>query len=149
MIIRNRLSFTLFERIRFSTILISVIGFRGYLYGPFFFNSAPVSSYFRLVGWPVFLPRHCIILAMISFNLNLLGFLWIPFSAPCAGRFLKTMRWGNFRIFLFSQGLMFFIAWCPVPQKLWFHIFCPFFFTVSAVMVNSAPDIISWSKGNI
>ena len=38
MIIRYRLSFTLFERIRFLTILISVIGLEVFLYGPFLFE---------------------------------------------------------------------------------------------------------------
>ena len=32
--------------------------------GPFFFNSAPVSSYFWFMGWPIFLPCDYIISAM-------------------------------------------------------------------------------------
>lgn len=56
---------------------------------------------------------------------------------------------GSPHFLLFSQGSIFFISWCPVPQKLQFHKFCPFFFTVSAAMVNSAPDSISWSEGDI
>ena len=40
------------------------------------FNSVPISFHPWFMGWLVLLPYHCIVPAIISFNLNLLGLFW-------------------------------------------------------------------------
>ena len=110
----------------------------------FFFLSENISpplcwsvSWWMLEESPLQLPstEFCLVLPNSQLNLpisgNLLGFPWIPFSALCPGisqdNELGQLQ-GSPHFLLFSQGSIFFIVWCPVPQKLWFHIFVHFFF---------------------
>ena len=84
------------------------------------------------------------------------GIYWASPGYPsllCALESLKTMSWGNCRaLLIFSSSLR--DRYSSLSDVLClknygFIYLSIFFFTVSAAVVNSAPDIVSWSEGDI